>query len=578
MYKAGDDVVSALLHNRGIGKEGREEFLHPPAFGEYIKRLPADFKESLKKAREEILASISQNIPIIIHGDYDADGICATAILYKTLTQTLNYSKVAYFIPNRFDHGYGLSADSVKEMAGLVATRFGDAGGQAHHVDQIKALVITVDCGITAEEQVLESAHEEGFKVIITDHHQKRADLPKADVLLWNDGMVGAGVALMLAVVLGLKDEQLLCLAGIATVTDLIPLKGFNRALVKKSLSILNTNPPLGVKKLIEVAGRSNGELTVYDLGYIVGPRLNATGRLESAYDSLKLLLENDAEKLTKIAQKLNAVNLERQEMTQKMYDLADSLVVKHTTKDSSALDSSITGEDYLEPNEQITDKLIVVTSPEFHEGVIGLVAGKLAQKYSRPTIVVSINGGTAKGSARSVAGVNIIELLRHFEGRFMSLGGHPMAAGFSVKQENLNQLIADLKTYARETILDDLLIPQLAVDLELPLSLVSVDLLTQIDQLKPYGIGNPEPVFVSRNVGVAGSNFVGKDGFHLSLKLFDGTNYYKGIMFDAKNLGISGFNFGDRIDVAYIASLKSYNGETLVDLVIKDVLPLPQA
>jgi single-stranded-DNA-specific exonuclease len=539
-YKENGDVVSALLLNRGITGDEREEFLNPPSIAEYLKKMPCDFKESLKKAREEVLTAVNQNFPIIIHGDYDADGICATAILYKTLTQTLGYNKVAYFIPNRFDQGYGLSHESIKEMVKLVADKFNSSGG----------LIITVDCGITAEDSVVQFAHDQGFKLIITDHHQKKENDPKAEVVLWNDSMVGAGVALVLAIMLGLKDEKLISLAGIATVTDLTVLKRFNRALVKKSLAILNVDPPAGIKSLMDVSGRSNGAISVYDLGYTIGPRLNAAGRLDSALDSLKLLLEDDGYEVAKLAQNLNNLNLERQEMTQKMFDLADALYLK---------------------SDLLGDKVIVIASPEFHEGVIGLVAGKLAQKYYKPSIAICINGDTAKGSARSVSGVNIVEMLRHFEARFTGFGGHPMAAGFSVKKENLEQFIADFKQYAQETVSAELLVQQLNIDLEIPLSLISVDLLQEIDQLRPYGIGNPEPLFISRGVGVAGSDFVGKDGSHLSLKLFDGQTIFKAIIFDAKNLGVTGFALGAKLDIVYTASLKVVNGTKYLDLVIKD-------
>jgi single-stranded-DNA-specific exonuclease len=536
-YSGKADILSGLLHNRGIGHAEKEQFLTPPPTSYYLKNLSPRFKASLKRAQEEIIKAIKQNSPIIIHGDYDADGICATAILYKTITETLGYKKVLYFIPNRFDQGYGLSLDSVKEMDRLVRDSYNGQGG----------LIVTVDCGITAEPQVITSTHDLGFKLIITDHHQKKESVPEVEVVLWNDSMVGAGIALVLSIILGLKDEQLLSLAGIATVADLAPLKGFNRALVKKSLAILNSSPLLGIKNLLAASGRAIGEISVYDLGYIIGPRLNAAGRLDSAYDSLRLLLENHEDEIGKIAQKLNAVNIERQEMTQQMFELAGKLIISNS------------------------DKVIVAASSEFHEGVIGLVAGKLAQKYYKPAIVISINGDMAKGSARSVAGINIIELLRHFEDLFTGLGGHPMAAGFSLKKENLEQFTADFIKYAQETISSDLLIPQLSIDVELPLSVVDADLLKKVDQLKPYGIGNPEPVFLSRDVGVAGSDFVGRDGAHLSLKLFDGQNTYKAILFDAKNLGVTGFDLGTKLDIVYTAAMKEFNGKTSLNLVIKD-------
>lgn len=537
MYNKNTDVVRALLLNRGISLDEQEEFLNPSPISDYLKRLPTEFKESLKKAREEILETIKQNRPILIHGDYDADGLCATAILYKTLTEVVGYTQVAHFIPNRFDQGYGLSIESVKEMSKLTTQRFGVSGG----------LIITVDCGITADDAVVDFAHKQGFRLIITDHHQKKESEPKAEVILWNDSVIGAGVALILSIILGLKDEQLLSLAGIATVTDLAPLKGFNRALVKRSLEILNSNPPLGIKSLLEVSGRSNGNVGVYDLGYIIGPRLNASGRLDSAYSSLSLLLETEMVEVHKFAQQLNEVNIDRQDMTQKMFELARGLVGSEA------------------------DKVTVIASAEFHEGVVGLVAGKLAQKYYKPALVISVNGDVAKGSARSIPGVNIVDMLRHFEDRFSGLGGHPMAAGFSLKRVDLDQFTQDLVKYAQETIPQDLLVPTLNVDLELPLVFVTTELLNQIDQLKPYGIGNPEPLFLSRGIGVAGSNLVGKNSSHLSLRLFDGQNTYKAIMFDAVNLGVMGFELGAKLDIVYSASFKEFNGKTSVDLVIKD-------
>lgn len=549
-------IINLLLANRGIGEEEREEFLNPPGIATYLRILPAQFKQSLRKAREEILFAIQKDIPIVIHGDYDADGICATAILYKTLIKTLNYPRALYFIPNRFDHGYGLSQDSVKEIDRLVDKRFsfpkgGEKSTKTCKSPSEKGLIITVDCGITAKDTILDLARGLGYKVLITDHHQKADKEPKADVLLWNDSVSGAGVALTLSLVLGLKDEQLISLAGIATVTDLIPLKGFNRALVKKSLATLNNKPPLGIRKLIEAAGRSNSELTTYDLGYIVGPRLNASGRLDSAHKSLRLLLEEDPQEAGIIAKELNAINSERQEVTQKMYEFAESLRI-----------------------EMGSGKLIVVKSEQFHEGVIGLVAGKLAQKYHKPTIAVSLNGNTAKGSARSVVGVDIINFLRHFHERFVSLGGHPMAAGFSVRQQELEDLLCSMDALANEAISDEALEPRIVVDLDLPLSWVNAELMKGIDCLKPYGVGNPEPIFVSRDVGVVGSDFVGKDGLHLSLKLFDGEKYRKAIIFDAKNLGISSFNFGDKVDIAYTASLKTIDGENCVELIVRDIKP----
>ncbi|KKT45761.1 MAG: Single-stranded DNA-specific exonuclease [candidate division WWE3 bacterium GW2011_GWA2_44_16] len=547
VYQPGVDVVSELLKNRGIAPEDKAEFLAPAPLAKYIKELSADFRKALVQAKDLILKAIAKDVPIVIHGDYDADGICATAILYQTLTQTLGYTKTMYFLPNRFDQGYGLSKDSVDTIWHTIQKTYGTKSGLI-----IPGLIITVDCGITAEPEVIHQLKALGLDIIITDHHQKKSQQPKADVLVWTDQMVGSGVALALSLVLGLRDERLVSLAGLATITDLGLLKGFNRALVRKALEILNTNPPLGIKKLLEVSGRTGGEITTYDAGYVIGPRLNASGRLESAYASLFLLLDEDPQKVTEFAQKLHVVNIERQDMTQKLYSLAQTLLTEQKS---------------------LENKIVICSHKDFHEGVIGLVAGKLAQSQHRPAVVISSLENGGKGSARSVPGLNIIDLLRSFEHLFESMGGHPMAAGFTLKKGMLDQFIQEFTAHANKVVDAALLIPTITVDMEIPLPSVTVDFVCELNRLRPFGVGNPEPVFLSRAVSVVGNDFVGREGNHLSLKLFAGAGQtsYKAIYFDARNQGVSTFGLGTKLDLVYSLALKDYNGKSYVDLIVKD-------
>jgi len=518
-------LLPYLLSLRGI-KEG-DEFLNIPSIKYYYDKFPTDFKKSLKDAKELILESISKNIPIVIYGDYDSDGVNATAIIYSTLKEELGYSTIRYFIPNRFTHGYGLSKKAIDEIL-------------VNYKDE-KVLFITVDTGITGTE-VVSYIKDLGHKIVLTDHHQKPDNVPVPDVLVWNDEIVGAMVSWFLSKALGSKSNTSISLGAIATVTDLFPMIGVNRSIVKTGLEILNTNSPLGIKNLLQVSGKT-GEVTTYDLGWVIGPRLNAAGRLEGADLALELLLEKDQDKSLSLAKKLNDINVSRQDKTVEMYALS--------TVDEKNL-----------PN------ILLVANEKYHDGIIGLVASKFAQKYYRPSIVISLEDGFGKGSVRSVAGVNIIEILRKFEDLFVDIGGHPMAAGFTIKRENIPLLEEELE---KVEISPELLIPELKIDTVIPIELVTLDLLVEIDKLKPFGLGNEQPIFVSRNLGVADISKTGKENNHLILKLTNGKNTYKAIWFNFRDsVDIS---LGTHVDIAYSLNKNEYNGRTYIDLVVKDLI-----
>ena len=324
---------------------------------------------------------------------------------------------------------------------------------------------------------------------------------------------------------------------------------GVNRSVVKKGLEILNSTPPLGLQKLLQVSGRRSKEVTTYDLGWVLGPRLNASGRLEEASASLQLVLEKDPKIAEELALKLHGVNAERQDKTLEMYALASHV------------------------DENNLPKVIVSAHEDYHEGIIGLVASRLVQKYYRPSIVISLNDGFGKGSVRSVAGINIIEILRKFENLFESLGGHPMAAGFTIKRENIEELEKGLlKVFAKE-VSEDLLTPVLDIDAEIPVSLVGPKLLETLDKLKPFGLGNKEPVFTSSGLRVESISYVGKGKEHVSLKLSEGGagGTHKAIFFNGKDL-VSELGVGDTVDVAYSVSRNEFNGRVYTDLVVKDL------
>ncbi len=535
------NIIELLLENRGIlGDKDISEFTNPLPIMKILKNMSEEFKNSSRQAKDIILKAIQEEKPIIIHGDYDADGICATAIMLRTLRNELNYKNTFAYIPNRFENGYGLSNSSIDSCAEKLNDRVGEWS---------EALLVTVDTGITSFDEI-EYARKKGFEVIITDHHQKPEKLPPVDCLVWNDEVVGAGVAWILSKLLGSKDKRLLGLAAIATVTDLQPLLGYNRSIVKEGIKILNETPLPGIKMLRQVAGRNNGEISTYDLGWVIGPRINATGRMGDATEALLLLLADDEKIALDHAVKLNQLNFERQEKTEEMYELAVNY-----DKDN-------------------LPRVIVAHSEQFHEGIIGLVAAKLVQKYYRPSIVISIEKNLGKGSVRSIDGVDIIAFLREFEDVFVNVGGHPMAAGFTVEVEKLDLLKDKITKLADEYISDDLLEPVIDIDMKIPMSLVDINFVKNIESLKPFGIGNKSPIFVSEEIGVVGVDTVGRDNSHLSLKLLVEGSIQKAIFF-GKGYLASDIESGDLLDIVYQVGVNNFNGREYVNITLKDLKKL---
>lgn len=541
-YKPGCDVIDIILENRGIvEKKDVKTFLNPPSINLFLKDLPFEFKASLKQARNLIFEAMKNKSPIIIHGDYDADGICASAILFNTLKYELGYKDTFVFIPNRFKHGYGLSKSSIDAVIKIVAKSLASSENK-------KSLFITVDSGITSVAEV-SYIKKLGHDVIITDHHQKPSKLPKADYILWNDTIVGATISWLLSKSLGSKNSNSIALAGLATVTDVQPLIGFNRTIVKNALSVLNENPPLGIKALLDVAKKSRGEITTYDLGWILGPRLNASGRLQDASNALDLLTSKDKKEVLSFAQKLNDINSDRQDKTLKMYELA-------TTFDEKKI-----------------PKIIISRDENYHEGIIGLVAARLSQKYYRPAIVISEKGGVGKGSVRSVSGIDIISLLRKAEELFENVGGHPMAAGFTINLKNISKLEKKLETLAKKHIKKEQLIQKLTIDLEIPFSIIDLEFVKSLNVLKPFGIKNQEPKFVTNSLTIADITFVGREKKHLTMRVTDGSNTKKAIYFNAlENDLVKNLRISDTIDIVYKLKENMFNGKTYIDLHLIDL------
>ncbi len=556
-------LLKVLLENRGLlTKQQQEEFFNPPP--PWTQRITDQLKidkRQLLKTIERIKQAISQREPIIIYGDYDADGICATAILWEAL-HALN-AKVMPFIPSREEHGYGLSKKGIDEIINHFSK-------EKFNNEAVK-LIITVDNGIVAHKAI-SYAKAKGIEVLVTDHHQKKIknnkeDLPKAYAVIWSDKVSGAGVAWVLARVLSkhLKNQVLqgkegLDLVAIGTIADMMPLLGVNRAFVRYGLRELNQTQRPGLQALFKEAGLIKGGIESWHVGYIIAPRLNAMGRIETAWDSLRLLCTKKETKALKLAEILGATNRERQLLTFE--------TLEHAKENSKIKKES--------------SKIIFIAHESYNQGVIGLVAGKLVEEFYRPAIVISKGKVYSKASVRSVNGFNIIEYLRQFEDIYEDLGGHPMAAGFTIKTEKLPLLQKRLETEAQKQLAEELLIPKLFVDCEIGLSIIDLKLYAQLKKFAPFGIGNPQPTFISRKVEVVSFQQVGTEGKHLKLRLKRNDpavsqgrslkeNEFEAIAFNHGDLAFK-LTPGQKIDILYNIEEDSWNGNHKLQLKVKDI------
>ncbi len=500
----------------------------------------------MQAAVARIAAAITQNEPIAVYGDYDVDGVTATALMIQVLEALGAHAQP--YIPNRFDEGYGLNIEAL---------------------DHLKAegirLVITVDCGIRSP---LEAQHalDIGVDLIITDHHHPAdGPLPPAFAIVnpkqagdeyVDKNLAGVGIAYKLAA--ALTDHVVgtpvpayqLDLVALGTVADLAPLIGENRHLVRRGLEEIRHTQRQGLYSLAQVASLKIQNTTASSIGFMLGPRLNAAGRLKSAKAALELLLTADPLRAGSLAQELEASNQERQTVTRETQAEAERLATSGEAEPA----------------------LLFAVDEHFNPGVVGLAASRLVEAHYRPAVVAAKGPDETRGSCRSIPEFHITDALDKCADLLVRHGGHAAAAGFTVKNENLPALVERLKGLAETALGQHDLRPTLLADHELPLSALSFDLLGQLAQLEPTGYGNPEAVFVSRDVKVRSSRTVGQEGRHLKLLLQD----ERGVTTDAIGfrLGSMQKTLPPRVDLAYVLESNEYNGRTTLQLNLKDVQP----
>jgi single-stranded-DNA-specific exonuclease len=531
----GDDVLKILLNNRGIiTKKEIDSFLNPSLGNITIDSVKIDKKE-LKKAVERIKKAIEKQEKIIVFGDYDVDGITASAILWETLNEKSANSLP--YIPSRFEEGYGLSVKGIDNLL---------------KQDKDVSLIITVDNGIVANDAI-DYANKKGIDVIVTDHHVKPAGSKQVNSysIIHTTLLCGAGVAYILSKEIKKekieKEDNHLELVALATIADLVPLKDGNRALVYFGLKRMQKTQRWGLLELFKEAKIEKNKIGVYEVSHIIAPRLNAMGRIASAMDSLRLICTTKKDRAESLAKALSDTNVKRQEIT------------------AGTLDHAING-----AKKNLLKNIIFIADKSYQEGVIGLVAGKLVEEYYLPSIVISRGEVYSKASARSVLGFNIVEFLREASDLLVDVGGHPMAAGFTVETSKIEELEKLLYKKAAKLLDKQHLERKLNIDMELSENLIGIDLWDKIKDLYPFGMGNSEPMFLTENLRVEDIRLVGKDGKHLKLGLKSvNGKYFNGIAFGMGEVPIS---IGDSISVVYTLELDEWNGNKKLQLKIKDL------
>jgi single-stranded-DNA-specific exonuclease len=535
-------ITAQILINRGIKNETEANlFLNCTLFD-----LPSPYlMKGMDKAIERITKALHDNEKIAIYGDYDVDGVTSTALLYNFLKSI--DADLTYYNPDRLKEGYGVNFNAVKKLA-----------------EEGVTLIISGDCGITAVSEV-EQAKELGVDFIVTDHHKPPEELPQAvsvlnpklkDCKYPAKEIVGVGVIFNLVIALrrALRDEgffkngepnlgDYLDLVALGTVADCAPLLDVNRILVKEGIKRMHKPKRLGVRALKE-ASSVKGEVTSYDLGFKFGPRINASGRMSTADNAVKLFISDNLENARDIAKGLNKQNSNRQG--------TEAEIIKEAI---SELESN---------SEMIGSNSIVLASRNWHPGIIGIVASRIVERYEKPTILIAVDDdGIGKGSGRSVEGVNIYSALLECSNLFEQFGGHELAAGLSIKEENVDKfrkmfdkaLESNKEPYEQKINID------CSVDIES----VTESLVTELDQLAPFGIGNPEPLLLSKEIQVA-SQRIFKDK-HLGFKVKAGGIFYDAIWFNMKEPS----TLPDKIDMVFTPEFNKWNGKKEIRLRVID-------
>lgn len=542
-------ILAKLLVQRGITTfDEAKQFFRPSLNALHDPFLMTD----MQKAVDRLNSAIGKNEKIMVYGDYDVDGTTAVALVYKFLLQYT--SNLIFYIPNRYTEGYGISYTGIDFAKN----------------NNVK-LVIALDCGIKAIEKVA-YAKEKGIDFIICDHHNPDTQIPNAVAVLDPKRtdcnypyphLSGCGVGFKLMQAFAKSNDipffnlmPLLDLLALSIASDIVPITGENRILIYYGLKQLNNDPSIGLKSIIEVCDLTGKEISVSDIVFKIGPRINASGRMTSGKEAVELLIENDFETARTKSQAINEYNNERKDLDKNMTDEAIA---------------------FIETNQDFkTRKSIVVYQPNWHKGIVGIVASRLAEEYYKPTVVLTSSNGLATGSARSIPDFDLYKAIESCQDLLENFGGHLYAAGLSMKEENVEEFIRRFEDFVSKNIQPEQLSPQIEIDAEIDFSdLAPRKFFNILKQFAPFGPENMKPIFVTRNVYDYGtSKLVGKGQEHLKMDLVDdseGNNIVNGIAFKMGEYNTFLKN-GQPLDVCYTLEENTFNGNTSLQLMIRDI------
>ena len=534
--------ISQILNNRGIENEKDAEIFMNPSL-EYL-RDPFLMKD-MKKSTERIKKAIENKERIYIYGDYDVDGVSSTSILYLYF-KSIGFP-VKYYIPNRLEEGYGINEDAIKKI----------------HDDGCD-LIITVDCGITSVKEV-ELANELGIDVIITDHHECQSEIPDAYAIVNPkqedcnypfDMLCGCGVAFKM--IQALTDEEefktsmfdYLEIVTLATICDIVPLIDENRIIVKNGLKLMKEGKNLGLRELIKVCGIETNKIGSSHIGFSIGPRINASGRLGYSYLGVQLFTTDNEDEAKEIANILEGKNIERQMIEGKMYKEAEEIL----SSDERFKD----------------DKVLVIAKEGWQHGIIGIVSSKLTEKYYKPTILLTIEDGEATGSARSIKGFSIFDALVSCKDLMNKFGGHEQAAGLALDAKNIDELRLRINEIADYNLSKEDLIENIKVEYELKEDSATLDLVDNLHKLEPFGLSNPSPRFIMRDLLLTNIFKMGKNKQHLKI-IVENKKSYECVGFNMAYLA-DNFQLGDKVDILFQVDENNYNNERKVQFLLKDI------
>lgn len=541
--------ISRLLVLRGIKSlEEAEKFLNPSMSDLHDPFLMQD----MDKAVNRLNKAMGAKEKILIYGDYDVDGTTSVALVYRYLQNY--YSNVEYYIPTRYEEGYGISNKSIDYAASIGVS-----------------LIIVLDCGIKAVEEV-SYAKTKGIDFIICDHHVPDEVLPDAAAIL-NPKLegnpypfkhlsgCGVGFKFMQAFAIsnGLSSmfelDSLLDLVAVSIAADIVPITGENRVLAYYGLKRINSNPNMGLRSIIKICGLANREITISDVIFKIGPRINASGRMQSGIEAVELLVSKDAADAYRRAKNIDQYNRDRKELDKRITEEANDILEKR---------GEITS----------TKKSIVIYNKGWHKGIIGIVASRLTELYYKPAVVLTLANGLATGSSRSVRGFDIYKAIDSTRDLLENFGGHTYAVGLSLKEENIPEFTRRFEQYVAENIKPEQLTQTISIDCEITFNDINADLLHYLRLLNPFGPGNQKPIFASRNVMDYGtSKLVGRNLEHIKLELIDNSSsrVLNGIAFNQADK-FKHIKAGTPFEICYTIEENRHKGGSSIQLFVKEI------